>query len=269
MPTNPTRPTLPTDSTPAEPPRVPDPRGVSRRALLGTSLVAGGLAATGCAGAPAAPPPRMRGTVLFQGDSITDAGRSRERAGEPNVQPALGNGYAWLAAAGLLVRDGADGLTVFNRGISGNKVFQLAERWQQDCLDLAPDLISILIGVNDIWHTKNGGYQGTVAIYERDYLALCERTRAALPRVRLVVCEPFVLRCGAVDASWFPEFDEYRAAARRVATAHGATFVPFQTMFDAAVAFAPPEHWAKDGVHPSASGAALMAETWLEHVRGA
>lgn len=258
---------MPTTPNPADPTSPVSPHGVSRRALLGTSLLVGGVAATGCASAPSATARRLRGTVLFQGDSITDAGRSRERAAEPNVQPALGNGYAWFAAAGLLVREGADGLSVFNRGISGHKVFQLAERWQQDCLDLAPDVVSILIGVNDIWHTKSGGYQGTVAIYERDYLALCERTRAALPRVRLVVCEPFVLRCGAVDASWFPEFDEYRAAARRVAAAHGATFVPFQEMFDAAVAFAPPEHWAKDGVHPSASGAALMAETWLDHVR--
>jgi lysophospholipase L1-like esterase len=84
--------------------------------------------------------------------------------------------------------------------------------------------------------------------------------------VRLVVCEPFVLRRGAVDETWFPEFDDYRAAARRVADAHGAVFVPFQAMFDRAVAFAPAEHWAKDGVHPSTHGAALMAEAWLDAV---
>jgi len=77
------------------------------------------------------------------------------------------------------------------------------------------------------------------------------------------VCEPFVLRCGAVNEKWFPEFDRYRAAARRVAEAFRVTFVPFQAMFDQAIKFAPPEHWAKDGVHPSAAGAALMAHTWL------
>jgi lysophospholipase L1-like esterase len=208
--------------------------------------------------------------ILFQGDSITDAGRSRDKgkADVANNQPGLGNGYAWLAAGQLLVDRPADGLRMFNRGISGHKVFQLAERWQTDCLDFKPDVLSILIGVNDFWHTQdsNLGYKGTVEIYERDYHALVERTKKALPRVKLIVCEPFVLRCGAVKDSWFPEFDRYRAAARRVADKHRATFVPFQAMFDAAIKFAPPEHWAGDGVHQSAAGAALMAHFWLKAV---
>lgn len=226
---------------------------------------------------------RPGNTVLFQGDSITDSNRDRGHAATANHQAGLGNGYAWLAAAGLLVRFDAagpntdnpathnnatpgQGLSVLNRGISGHKVFQLADRWQQDCFDLQPDVISILIGVNDIWHAKNGNYDGTVAIYERDYDALLERTKATLPKTRMVICEPFVLRCGAVKDDWFPEFDEYRMAARRVATKHNATFVAFQSMFDRAVRFAPPEHWAKDGVHPSRDGAALMAHTWLATV---
>ena len=206
--------------------------------------------------------------VLFQGDSITDFGRSREKAGTPNNQVALGTGYAWLAAAELLVDRPDDGLKIYNRGISGNKVFQLADRWQADCLDLKPSVLSILIGVNDLWHTLDGKYQGTVEVYERDYHALLERTRTALPKVKLVVCEPFVLRCGAVNGRWFPDFDGYRAAARRVAGEHKAVFVPFQEMFDKAVEFAPPEHWAKDGVHPSSSGASLMAYNWLRAVNG-
>lgn len=204
--------------------------------------------------------------MLFQGDSITDARRNRKHAATANDQRGLGRGYAWLAAAGLLTKRPDDELRVFNRGVSGNKVFQLAKRWQKDCLDLAPNLVSVLIGVNDIWHTRNGRYDGTVPIYERDYNALLARTRSALPSVELVVCEPFVLRCGAVKDSWFPEFDEYRAAARRVATAHGAAWVPFQSVFDRALQYAPPEHWAKDGVHPSSAGTALMAQAWLDVV---
>lgn len=202
--------------------------------------------------------------VLFQGDSITDAGRSREKAGLANNQAALGGGYAWLAAAELLTDRPGDGLQIYNRGISGNKVFQLADRWQQDCLDMKPDVLSILIGVNDIWHTLGGNYQGTVEIYERDYRALLTRTRKALPNVTLVVCEPFVLRCGAVDEKWFPEFDGYRASARAVARDYNAVFVPFQSMFNEAVKLAPPEHWAGDGVHPTGAGAALMAHGWLK-----
>ena len=84
----------------------------------------------------------------------------------------------------------------------------------------------------------------------------------------MAVCEPFVLRCGAVNDRWFPEFDRYRAAAQRVAKVHDATFVPFQPMFDEAVKYAPPQHWAADGVHPSPAGASLMAYFWLKAVTG-
>jgi lysophospholipase L1-like esterase len=206
--------------------------------------------------------------VLFQGDSITDAGRSRENAMVANKQPGLGTGYSWLAAAELLVDRQDDALTFYNRGVSGNKVYQLAERWKEDCLELKPNVLSILIGVNDLWHKLNGKYEGTLEIYEHDYMALLERTRKALPRVKLVICEPFVLRCGAVNEKWFPEFDSYRAAARKVAKHFRATFVPFQAMFDEAVKYAPPEHWAKDGVHPTPAGAALMAHLWTEAVDG-
>ncbi len=204
--------------------------------------------------------------ILFQGDSITDAGRSRAEAATANARGALGSGYAWLAGAALLVDRPGEGFQVYNRGISGNKVFQLADRWGVDCLDLKPKLLSILIGVNDFWHTLDGKYHGTVEIYERDYRTLLERTRQALPQIRLVICEPFVLRCGAVNEHWFPSFDQYRAAAKRVAKAYADAFVPFQAMFEEAVRLAPPEEWAKDGVHPTGAGASLMAHFWLEAV---
>jgi lysophospholipase L1-like esterase len=206
--------------------------------------------------------------MLFQGDSITDAGRDRKREGNANDARAMGRGYVFMAASRLLADHAGAGLKIYNRGISGNKVFQLAERWDEDCLALEPDLVSILIGVNDIWHKLNGRYDGTVEVYERDYRALLARTRRALPAVKLVVCEPFVLRCGAVNDEWFPDFDRYRAAARKVAGEFDATFVPFQSMFDRAVEQAPPEYWAADGVHPSIAGAQWMADTWLEAVCG-
>jgi lysophospholipase L1-like esterase len=252
-----------------------NPLGLNRRGFLKTSSLVLGtadLAAVSSADAGQLVSSRnllgKNAIILFQGDSITDAGRSREKADVPNLQPGLGNGYAWLAAAELLVDRPEQGLRVFNRGISGHKVFQLAERWQADCLDLKPDLLSILIGVNDIWHTLDPrlNYKGTVEIYERDYHALIQRTRKALPKTKLVICEPFVLRCGAVTEKWFPEIDRYRAVAKGVADRHHATFVPFQAMFDQAVKLAPPEHWANDGVHPSAAGAALMAHFWVKAV---
>jgi lysophospholipase L1-like esterase len=204
--------------------------------------------------------------ILFQGDSITDAGRSRDRADVPNLQPGLGNGYAWLAASQLLVDYAGSGLKIYNRGISGHKVFQLAERWDKECIDMQPDVLSILIGVNDIWHMLSGNYGGTLETYEKDYRALLARTRKALPKTKIIVCEPFVLRCGAVTDKWFPLFDGYRAAAEKLAKETKASFVPFQAMFDEAVKYAPAEHWAADGVHPTPAGAALMAHYWLRVV---
>jgi len=106
---------------------------------------------------------KENGVVLFQGDSITDAGRNRKEQ-KPNNAGSFGGGYALMAAAALLAEMPEKNLTIYNRGISGNKVYQLAERWKEDCLDLKPDLLSILIGVNDYWHKRNGNYDGTTEV---------------------------------------------------------------------------------------------------------
>ena len=255
-----------------------NPPQPSRRQFVraGVGLGAAGLAAFGAIdrilaadekqlAASARPIIEPGDTVLFQGDSITDAGRKRDAAGA-NSEPAFGSGYAWLAAMQLLIDSPAAKLKLFNRGIGGNKVDQLAERWQADCLDLKPNVLSILIGVNDFAHGLSGDFKGTVKTYESGYRALIQRTKEALPDVKLILCEPFVLKAGAVNDKWFPGFDGYRAAARRIADEAKAVFVPFQTMFDHAAEVAPPATWAADGVHPSASGAALMAHWWLKAV---
>ncbi len=248
---------------------------ISRRQMVRTTLAAGGAWAAASLfpqlGFPAEKSSGERETlekgsvILFQGDSITDAGRNR-KAQQPNHPSGFGHGYPYLIASYLLgMRPEAD-LKCYNRGISGNKVPDLHARWETDALELKPALISILIGVNDIWHKLGGRYQGTVEDYEKGYTELLERTEKALPKTRIVVCEPFVLRCGAVNDTWFPEFDQRRAAAKRVAEAAEATWVPFQSMFDEAISRAKPEYWAGDGVHPSMAGHALMGATWLKHV---
>jgi len=201
--------------------------------------------------------------VLFQGDSITDAGRDRQVT-EPNLARGLGSGYPLLVAAAALAAHPDRALRFYNRGVSGDKVPDLASRWATDALALQPDVLSILVGVNDFWHKLSKGYTGTVQQYEDQYVALLEDTRRALPRVRLLVLEPFVLRCGAVDDRWFPEFDERRAAARRVAQHVGASFVPLQAALDAVVqqGAGAPQYWAADGVHPTPAGHAVIAEQW-------
>jgi len=199
--------------------------------------------------------------VLFQGDSITDAGRNRASA-DANSAGALGSGYPLLVASAVLAARPGGALRFYNRGISGNKVPDLQQRWTTDTIDLKPDVLSILIGVNDFWHKLDHGYNGTVQDYEQQYNALLDATREALPHVHLIVLEPFVLRTGAVDARWFPEFDQRRAAAARVAAQARATFVPLQTVFNQQTRATPPEYWASDGVHPTPAGHAVIAEQW-------
>jgi len=203
-------------------------------------------------------------TIMLQGDSITDAGRSRDTQDQANDFAMLGNGYAKLIAYHLLAKYPDKGLQIYNRGISGHKVPDLDARWGRDCIDLEPDLVSILIGVNDIWHKLNGNYDGTAEQYGEQLAALLARTKESLPGVKLVVCEMFVLRCGAVNDNWFPDFENRRALCEAAAEEAGAIFVPFHGMFSAAVeAGSAPNVWAGDGVHPSAQGAALMASRWL------
>jgi lysophospholipase L1-like esterase len=209
-----------------------------------------------------APAPSTDGTViLFQGDSITDCGRNRGDA-QPNAAGALGTGYPLLVAAAALATYPDRGLRFYNRGVSGNTVPDLEQRWAADTLELRPDVLSILIGVNDFWHKLGGGYTGTVQDYEDQYTRLLEHTRLVLPLVRLVVLEPFVLRCGAVDDRWFPEFDARRAVAARVAAHARATFVPLQAVFDERARTVPPAYWAADGVHPTPAGHAVIAQGW-------
>ena len=205
-------------------------------------------------------------TVLFQGDSITDCGRNRAVV-EPNRGDALGTGFPLLVASALLEAHPDRGLRFFNRGVSGDVVPQLDARWRVDTLDLSPDVVSILVGVNDYWRTLDGGYQGTAEDYERGYAALLERTRRDLPDVRLVVVEPFVLRTGVITDAWFPAFDRRRESAARVAQQAGATFLSAHQMFVRLARRAPAAYWAADGVHPTLAGHAAIANRWLRAVR--
>jgi len=205
--------------------------------------------------------------ILFQGDSITDAGRDKN-VKTPNTSPMMGSGYAILAAGELLFKHAEKDLTIYNKGISGNKVHQLAERWDADCIELKPNVLSVLIGVNDFWHTKTGGYQATVKTYEDDYRTLLKRTVAALPGVKLIIGEPFAVKgIRAVDDSWYPEFDKYRETAKKLADEFNAVFIPYQKIFDEAQKRAPGVYWTHDGVHASLAGACLMANAWLEAVK--
>ena len=207
--------------------------------------------------------------ILFQGDSITDSGRGNRNDWSANNAGAMGNGYALMAAGQLLLQNLGKDLKIYNKSVSGNKVYQMADRWDADTLAVKPNILSIHIGVNDYWHTLNGSYKGTIDNYIADYKKLIDRTKAALPNIKLIICEPFgVLNVKAVTKDWYPTFDLFKKAARDIADEYNAPFVPYQAAFDKAITQAPPAYWTGDGVHPSIAGAALMAETWLKAVKG-
>ena len=130
---------------------------------------------------------------------------------------------------------------------------------------LKPNVLSILIGVNDYWHMRNGNYDGTPEIYENDYRGLLNRTREQLPDIKLIICQPFILtETRAVDESWVEPFRPYQEIAQTICQEFGATWVPFQEAFSGAKQIAHASYWTNDGVHPSMAGAQLMAKTWLE-----
>ena len=205
--------------------------------------------------------------ILFQGDSITDWGRNKADT-TPNSFAMLGSGYAYLTAADLLMNNPGKDFKIYNKGVSGNKVFQMADRWDTDCLAIKPNVLSIMIGVNDFWHTLTGGYKGTIETYRDDYKKLLNRTLQALPDVKFIIGEPFAVKgVKSVDDKWYPRFNEFRAVSKEIAALYNAPFIPYQSIFDEALKSAPGSYWTNDGVHPSIPGANLMAQAWLKTVK--
>ena len=198
--------------------------------------------------------------VLFQGDSITDAGRLRD------VPEDLGRGYALMAAAQYSLRHPEHKVRFLNRGISGNRAADLVARWQADCLDLRPDLLSIYIGINDTWRRYDRGLLTTAAEFEDHYRQLLAAARRALPAVRLVLVEPFVLPVPADRTAWREDLDPKLAVVRALALEYRAALVPLDSLFAQAACRREPAFWAADGVHPSPAGHALIAQAWLEAV---
>jgi acyl-CoA thioesterase I len=199
-------------------------------------------------------------TVLFIGDSITDAGRDRD---DPRD---LGGGYPRVVAQ-TYAEDGADGeVTFLNRGISGNRVRDLRARWQADCLDLKPDLVSVMIGVNDTWRRYDRGDPTSAEDFERGYRAILQATVDS-SSAALVLVEPFLLPVLPGQGSWREDLDPKIAVVRRIAADFSTTLVPLDTVMTEAATTRPAGELAADGVHPTPAGHALIARTWLETVR--
>ena len=195
--------------------------------------------------------------LVFIGDSITDAGRREDPEG-------IGASYVRLIRDYLLATRPASAPIVLNRGNSGDRVIDLAGRWREDVIDLAPDILSIKIGINDVWHGLNGGVNGIeIARFTPVYDDLLRQVRASLPACRIILCEPSVIwppACADGNDLLLP----YVAATRALAVKYAADcVVPLHEAFENARDNRPDIDWTGDGVHPTSAGHMLIAQTWL------
>lgn len=196
--------------------------------------------------------------ILFQGDSITDAGRNREDPG------SLGTGYALMVAGWCQALFPEINATFLNRGVSGDRVADLKARWPEDCLALKPDLVSIMIGINDCWRRYDSNQPVTLAAFEADYRAILKQT--ATLGARIILCEPFLLPVLEGQEKWREDLDPKIQVVRRLAREFDALLIPYDGIFAQAATLQEPAYWLHDGVHPTAAGHALIAREWLRRV---
>lgn len=212
---------------------------------------------------PAMPALHRDATVVFQGDSITDGGRWREGTDYNHV---MGQDYAYIVAAEVGAIYPERNVTFINRGIGGDTIPKMAARWKTDTLDLRPNLLSILIGVND---TLSSEPRETAEEYEMGYDKLLAETVATLPGVKIVLGEPFLMPVGKYKADYAEKLADLKKrqdAVARLAAKYRLPLVRYQKVMTDACAKALAEHWSWDGVHPTYAGHGLMAKEWMRVV---
>lgn len=196
--------------------------------------------------------------LLFQGDSITDTGRTG--AADPSL--SLGEGYPAKIAAKLAER----GIKVINRGISGNRTWDLINRWDKDCIDIKPDYFSLLIGVNDTWRRYDSGMVTTAEEYEANMRQLLDRVVKETD-AKIILLNIFLLDVTPDKAQMRPDLIEKQEVISRLIKEYDVTFVDIQALFDKMVAEGTPmEELSADGVHPTDFGHEVIAAEWLRCV---
>ncbi len=202
--------------------------------------------------------------ILFQGDSITDAKRLRDN------ENYKGMGYPTFVSARLGF-DCPNDYEFFNRGISGNRIVDIYARMKMDIVNLKPDYLSILVGVNDVWHEINDDemFRNGVSAekFYKVYSILIDELKTELRNLKIMILEPFVLKQSGTEANWEyfrPEVEKRAEMAKRVAEENDLVFVPLLKEFDEATKIAPAEHWTIEGVHPTPAGHELIARAWMK-----
>ena len=195
-------------------------------------------------------------TILFQGDSITDADRNRRKAHD------VGTGYVMMVAERFLAKHPEVNVRFLNRGISGDRVRDLRKRWEKDCLSLRPGVVSILIGVNDTLETFFWGEPSSVESFEEDFVSILNLTRKNLD-AQIVLLEPFLLSLSKEQIVLRQDIDARIKVVRKLAKEFKTDLVQLDLIFSEAAKVKTPEFWSMDGVHPTPAGHGLIAESWL------
>ncbi len=203
---------------------------------------------------------------LFMGDSITDGNRGRNQ--DPNH--IMGHGFAFSLASRIGANFPKLGLSFVNKGISGNKITELQNRWKTDVLDQKPDILSILVGINDFGSVRNAKSDAVDSRkYEAIYRELLTETKNIFPEIILVICSPFLVPVAKYKPDFlelFPIFDEYRQISKKIATEFGAIFIDLQAVFENEKESPSYEYWIWDGIHPTVAGHELIVKAWLKAV---
>jgi len=200
---------------------------------------------------------------LFQGDSITDASRVRD------WDLSLGSSYATVVAA-MLGSDNPGKFDFLNKGISGNRIVDLYARIKCDIINLKPDYLSILIGINDVWHEVDHKNGVDAEKFEKIYDMLIDEILEALPDIKIFILEPFVTHGIKADENWdifYSETLKRAKAAKRISEKYNLCFVPLQEKFNHAQTQAPCTYWTAEGVHPTAMGHGIIAKALLEEIK--
>jgi acyl-CoA thioesterase-1 len=195
-------------------------------------------------------------TVLFQGDSITDAGRQRD---EPEN---MGTGYAMMAAAFFSAQYPEKNVRFLNRGNAGNTAKDLKNCWEEDCLDLKPTWVSIMVGINDTGQTVRKTNHVSIEDYETDLKSILEQAKEK-PNARLILLEPFLLPLVENYPLCRKDLDPRIKLIHSLAKQYNAILIQTDQIFAKAMNHQPPEFWTTDGVHPTPPGHALIAQAWL------
>ena len=212
--------------------------------------------------------------ILFEGDSITDGNRYKNKASAWDKNHQIGHSYAYLVTALLGMTYPARHYEFVNRAVSGSQTCDLLARWETDVADVSPDVLSVLVGVNDcLFHDRDGRCDLSAADYEKNYRTLLTRARENNPALKIILLEPFADIAGQKNA---PTSATVRAATlrseqkivRRLADEFDAVFVPLQSVFDEAMMRREPKYWIWDGTHPTEAGHALIAKEFLRATVG-